>query len=623
MENTLIYQVNEFVATSRSAVEITLKLVYITVKLLVSTVLFLTSFGTLVKWAKPISASDIEIQTAQDDSSSSNNATSSDDPTDSHNYEVRYQLASALTETPSTLALNELIRESEFSRKESWSSKSHESEDVIIIPSLSLDSSELSKITAVNYYEERQLCTLFYLTNPKLRLVYVTSQPIDKSILDYYLNLIQKTSLVTANEAYKRLRLLSCNDPSIIPLTSKVLRRPKIIQKIKNWINPRKAHMICFISSNLEKDLALQLQVPLFSNDPLYSYWGTKAGSREAFETAEVPFAEGSRLVFSVPELVDEIADLYVSNKFKGNRMVVKLNVGFSGEGNAILETKHFNLHSLTQSIRSALAENLEYCYKKETWESFQEKIKLHGALVEEWIEDVVDSPSCQALINPKGEVELLSTHQQMLGDSGMVYMGCEFPANDEYRTLIQETTVKIGKVLSDRGCRERFGIDYVVKKENGKWIAYAIEINLRWGGTSHPMIFAKYLTNAELTPDGLLLACDGQFKYYIATDNVSNDIYTGLTPEDFIDFINTHAELQFDEESLSGVVFHLISAISVYGKFGFVAIGNSRKHAREIYEKTLLFVEQEASEIAQHKKFTELDLKITPPSKLNSNKES
>jgi hypothetical protein len=76
-------------------------------------------------------------------------------------------------------------------------------------------------------------------------------------------------------------------------------------------------------------------------------------------------------------------------------------------------------------------------------------------------------------------------------------------------------------------------------------------------------MIFAKYLTNAELTPDGLLLACDDQYKYYVATDNVQNEVYTGLTPEDFVEFINSHVELQFNSESLTGVVFHLISAIS------------------------------------------------------------
>jgi len=102
-----------------------------------------------------------------------------------------------------------------------------------------------------------------------------------------------------------------------------------------------------------------------------------------------------------------------------------------------------------------------------------------------------------------------------------MVYLGCEFPARDEYRELLIEHSMKIGKVLSSKGCRDRFAIDYVVRKVEGKWEAFAIEINLRWGGTSHPLIFAKHVTNSMLTPNGLLLGADGINKFYVATDNV------------------------------------------------------------------------------------------------------
>jgi len=89
-------------------------------------------------------------------------------------------------------------------------------------------------------------------------------------------------------------------------------------------------------------------------------------------------------------------------------------------------------------------------------------------------------------------------------------------------------------------------------------------------------MIFARSVTDSELTEDGLLLACDDEHKYYIATDNVKHEDFTGLNPEDFLEIVNSFNELQFDAESLTGVTFHLLAAIPVYGKFGFLAIGNS-----------------------------------------------
>lgn len=68
---------------------------------------------------------------------------------------------------------------------------------------------------------------------------------------------------------------------------------------------------MCFISSNLERELALKLQIPLFSNDPSLNYWGTKSGSREIFEEAGVPLANGTDLAHTPDDLSVLIEELY------------------------------------------------------------------------------------------------------------------------------------------------------------------------------------------------------------------------------------------------------------------------------------------------------------------------
>src|SRR6266516_3089911 len=64
-------------------------------------------------------------------------------------------------------------------------------------------------------YEERFLFLLFLLRQPRARLIYVTSQEINPTIVDYYLGLLPG---VIASHARRRLHLLSPLDGSSRPL---------------------------------------------------------------------------------------------------------------------------------------------------------------------------------------------------------------------------------------------------------------------------------------------------------------------------------------------------------------------------------------------------------------------
>ena len=91
---------------------------------------------------------------------------------------------------------------------------------VIIIPSLTMDTEILSKISGVNHYEERLLCMLMLLRMPRTNVVYVTSETIDPVIIDYYLHMLPG---ITGYHAQRRLTLLSCHDSSPKPLIQKIL----------------------------------------------------------------------------------------------------------------------------------------------------------------------------------------------------------------------------------------------------------------------------------------------------------------------------------------------------------------------------------------------------------------
>src|SRR5512140_2705654 len=96
---------------------------------------------------------------------------------------------------------------------------------VVVVPSMSLPREELAKLVGANYYEERLLCMLMLLRLPRASVVYVTSQPIAPSIIDYYRHLLPG---VPPSHARRRLTLLSCDDESSGSLAEKVLARPHL-----------------------------------------------------------------------------------------------------------------------------------------------------------------------------------------------------------------------------------------------------------------------------------------------------------------------------------------------------------------------------------------------------------
>jgi hypothetical protein len=201
-----------------------------------------------------------------------------------------------------------------------------------------------------------------------------------------------------------------------------------------------------------------------------------------------------------------------------------------------------------------------------------------------------------QLRITPLGAVELLSTHDQLLGGpSGQSYLGCAFPADTGYAGLITREAAKIGKRLAKEGVIGRFALDFVVVCSNGKWEPYAIEINLRKGGTTHPFLTLQFLTDGTYDPQSAIFtAPNGQQKFFVASDHVESPLYRTLTPDDLFDIVVRH-NLHFNQTRQTGVVFHMMSALGELGRTGLTAVGNSHEEARTTYARAVAVLDKEA----------------------------
>ncbi|HEY4572884.1 MAG TPA: peptide ligase PGM1-related protein [Thermoanaerobaculia bacterium] len=463
----------------------------------------------------------------------------------------------------------------------------------VVVPSMTLDQSELKKLAGASFYEERLLFLLIRLRNPRARVVYVTSQPVHPMILDYYFQLLAG---IPASHARARLTLLCAYDASPRSLTEKILERPRLIERIREGIqDPSRAYLTVFNSTPLERKLAVLLGIPLNGADPDLAHLGTKSGSRKLFREAGIPLPEGFEDLQSQRDIEEALIDL--AAKRPGiRRAVVKLNDSFSGEGNALFRYPEILSR---ERVREALR-RIEYSVPEETFDAYCEKFSRMGGIVEEFIEGTEKlSPSAQLRVSPRGEVLPISTHDQILGGPGdQVFLGCSFPAREEYRLRISEAAVRIGEVLATYGVVSRFAIDFLVWRDapGAGWNLAALEINLRMGGTTHPFLALQFLTGGKLDrTTGLFYSPTGLAKYYRATDNLRSDSYRGLLPEDVIDIL-TENRLHYSHGTDSGVLFHLIGAVSEFGKLGLTAIGNSREEADALYYKTLEVLDRETA---------------------------
>src|SRR5436853_462426 len=206
-------------------------------------------------------------------------------------------------------------------------------------------------------------------------------------------------------------------------------------------------------------------------------------------------------------------------------------------------------------------------------------------------------SPSTQLRVTPLGEVERLSTHDQILGGpSGQSYLGCRFPADVSYAPSIMREATKVGARLAREGVVGRFAIDFVVVRDgNGNWDVYAIEINLRKGGTTHPFLTLQFLTDGAYDADkGVFTTTLGQQKCFVASDHQDSPLYRAFTPDDLFDIAARHG-IHFDQTRQTGVVFHMMSALGELGRLGLTAVGNTAKEAEALYAKAVGVLEQEA----------------------------
>jgi hypothetical protein len=440
-------------------------------------------------------------------------------------------------------------------------------------------------------YEERYLCYLLGLLSPGTRVVYVTSMPIHPRLIDYWFGLMPGLD-TPANRA--RLTLVPVVDARPVALTRKVLEHPGVIRRIREAVADR--HCAVTVGHTVTQDdveVARRLGVPVYGADPRFAHWGTKSGSREAFGAAGVPLAPG-HTVRSRADVAAAIDELRAADPGLA-RVIVKLDEGAGGIGNGTI--------TLSGDL-SAGPDAIELEEPEIEVDAYYEHLEREGGVVEAFLAgDEVRSPSVQLRMTPFAEAEVLSTHEQVLGGRhGLTYLGCTMPAATSYAARIAEQALAVGHGLVARGIVGRCSIEFIAVRSGTTWATYASEINLRAGGTTHPLATLAALTRGGYDAGaGTFRSADGTPKFYTATDHLESEAYAALTTDDLLDVLpaagRSHG-LGWDHETETGTVFHMASAIGGTGTVGLTAFADSAEDATVLFERSRTALDEAAARI-------------------------
>ncbi|HET7012837.1 MAG TPA: peptide ligase PGM1-related protein [Streptosporangiaceae bacterium] len=428
------------------------------------------------------------------------------------------------------------------------------------------------------------------------KLLYVSAPEIGdaRAQVDYYLSLLPLAPGEELADRRERVSLVSVADSSFRWLSTKLVDQQseesaEARERIRDFVRRERGvgsqvWFSCYEPSENIERLAAGLGVACDQASSRYIGLGTKATGRRLFASLGIEVPAGIEECRSVQGLASALAGL-VRQGYR--KFVLKLNCtefDGGGLGNALVDLSDLIDLDAAGDLTAGIAARLEDAHpvdSKIDWPYFASLIGRCGVVAEELIEaDELRSPSYQGVVDADGHVITISTHEQFLSGEGQIYAGCLFPAAEDYRSLIIDYGVKVGRRLAEIGVRGGdFGVDFVaVRAEGGGWQLLGCELNLRATATKHGFLMATSLLGALPDEAGRIFV-DGAERVYHATDGIIDSRYLGLHPSQLIAAVR-ESGLGYDHDRKTGVVLHMMSAVTHFGKFGAVGIGEDQAQA-------------------------------------------
>ncbi|XP_018408321.1 PREDICTED: IQ domain-containing protein H [Nanorana parkeri] len=413
---------------------------------------------------------------------------------------------------------------------------------IIHIPSLGYTEEQRAQATDLHIEQNLQMGRLCDIADPNVDVIYICPVKLDEEMAQYYRKLLGLRAAVLsenpqdATELQERFTIITPEAVDRFPnhhmcLSSLLKYSPKALQRIRNLIRGREAYIVGRVPHVDDLAVADMLGVPILGTEPEVAHlYSTKSGSKRIFASAYIPIPPGQYDIYTEEQFRSALGQLITDNLLV-TRWLFKVDNEFGSNGTAfcdigvhlpcyswaLRESKKYGpdtwkqkwaqekvLQQITEELPQVLEHYAQPVNRRRypTWGRFLQALVSHGGVIEAY--PPAESITCltvDLLINPGGEIQMVSCGDQIHGGSPLECIGSSVPQCSVPPSVLASICNHIGEACKIRGVLGYLSVELItfIDPQSLKQQIWATDLDLCYSDQLAMTQLMLYLTNGTL----------------------------------------------------------------------------------------------------------------------------